>query len=304
VLSGAWIDQLRLHGRRPTAAQVRRWPSDTRLLPLARANVRVRDVGAGPRTVLLSPDPPVVLEHYERLIELLSPHMRVVCFEFPGCGFSYPRLGFNFTLADHVAIVREVIDRLDIGRATLAFTCVNALHALAFAHAHPSRVERMVLAQVASTNEMRAFAERIAFRIAGINVLTTPVLGQLLLASNRDRVARSWFQAAAADAESAERLYAVSRPVLADGGEFCLASISQSGILEDAEGLTVPGCSAHVTWGDADRTHRKTCKTSIQAHLPQVTIRHCADCGHFPDIEAPVAYSRLILDGDAACGHP
>jgi pimeloyl-ACP methyl ester carboxylesterase len=237
----------------------------------------------------------VVLESYERLIELLSPHVRVVCFEFPGSGFSYPRLGYNFTLADHVAIVREVMDCLDIDRATLAFTCVNALYAIAFAHENASRVERLILAQVADVVEMRSYAARIAFRVLGVNVLAVPVLGQLLLAKKRDLVAHSWFRVATPDRVCAERLSQASRAIFADGGEFCLASVSQSGILDDAEGLMVTSCPAHVTWGEADRTHRKTSKTSVRRHLPHATLRHCMHIGHFPDIEAPVEYSRLIL---------
>jgi pimeloyl-ACP methyl ester carboxylesterase len=297
LITGAWIDQLRLNWRLPTAAQARRWPSGTQLLPLSRAIVRVRDIGAGPRIVILTPDAPLVLESYDALIELLSHHVRVVCCEFPGVGFSYPRLGFNFTLADHLAIVREIMDRLDIGHATLAFTCINALHAIAFADAHPSRVDRLVLAQVANAKEMRSYAKRIAFRFAGLNVLAAPVLGQLLLAMKRDLVARSWFRAAAPDLDCAERLWQTSRAVFAEGGQFCLASIVQSGLLDDVERLIVASCPADVTWGDADRTHRKTCKTSIRTHLPQATLEHCAGCGHFPDIEAPVAYGRLILQG-------
>jgi hypothetical protein len=98
-VSGAWIDQLRLHWRRPSKAEQAGWPAGTRLLDLPNAVIRVRVAGGGARTIMLTPDAPVMLEHYGPLIELLAPHARVVCFEFPGCGFSYPRFGFAFTLA-------------------------------------------------------------------------------------------------------------------------------------------------------------------------------------------------------------
>ena len=83
-MTGVWVDQLRLHWRRPPAMSTRHWPTGTRLVDLSNAVVRVRDIGAGSRTILLTPDAPVVLEHYDRLIELLAPRLRVVCFEFPG----------------------------------------------------------------------------------------------------------------------------------------------------------------------------------------------------------------------------
>jgi hypothetical protein len=44
------------------------------------------------------------------LIELLAPHARVICFEFPGCGFSFPRFGFNFTPSDYAGVIRGVMD--------------------------------------------------------------------------------------------------------------------------------------------------------------------------------------------------
>lgn len=130
-MSGAWIDRLRLHWRKPSKAEQASWPAGTRLIDLPNAAIRVRVAGDGARTIMLTPDAPAVLEHYDRLIALLAPEARVVCFEFPGCGFSYPRFGFGFTLADYVGVLRGVLDALEVRRATLAFTCVNALVAMA-----------------------------------------------------------------------------------------------------------------------------------------------------------------------------
>ena len=71
---GILIDQLRSHWRTPRASVARSWPEGTQLLELPNALVRARSTGTGSRTILLTPDAPVVLENYGALIELLAPY--------------------------------------------------------------------------------------------------------------------------------------------------------------------------------------------------------------------------------------
>jgi pimeloyl-ACP methyl ester carboxylesterase len=299
-MSGAWIDHLRLAWKRPSAAAQRRWPEGTRLIELPNALVRVRVTGSGERTVLLTPDSPVVLENYDAFIAELAPHVRVVCFEFPGCGFSYPRFGFDFTPDAYVGVVEGIMDALAIPRATLAFTCVNALVAMAYARRHPDRVAGLVLAQVASVPQMAAFGKRIDFKIAGVSLLQTPVLGQMLMVAARAWVARAWYRIALPRGFDSRAIVQATETVFAQGGEYCLASLMQGQAALRSDHVDCPDCRAHVTWGMADRTHAKTDKDSIQAHLPQARIHKVEGWGHCPDLEAPAAYARVVLDALAA----
>jgi pimeloyl-ACP methyl ester carboxylesterase len=293
-MSGASIDLMRLHWRQPSRSVIANSPPGTRLLELSNAVIRVREVGAGSQTILLTPDAPVVLENYNRLIDLLVPHARVICFEFPGCGFSYPRFGFNFKLSHYVNIVREVMDRLVVERGTLAFTCVNALVAMAFARQHPSRIERLALAQVAAIDQMEAFVSRIDIKILGVPVLATPVLGQVMMMARRSAVAHAWFRAALPKGFDKELIWGDARKVFQAGGQFCLASIVQGLTSIQADEVTTDVPSS-VVWGLADRTHRATRKESIQTHLAKARLHMLGDRGHCPDIEAPEAYSQLLL---------
>ncbi len=296
-MPGIFIDQLLLIWRHPSRRVMARWPEATRLLEFPNARLRVRDVGSGSRTIVLTPDSPVMLENYDRLIALLAPHARVICFEFPGCGFSYPRFGFRFALADYVGILGDVMDALHIERATLAFTCVNAFVAMAYARTHPDRVERLMLAQVAGAAQMRAFGERIDLNLGGLHVLHTPVLGQLFMMAARKPIAHRWFRSALPKGFDIGPIWDQVHRVLTDGGAFCLASLIQGQSMIAADELNVTGVPTHVVWGDADRTHRKTDKNSIVSHLPHAKIHHLEVCGHCPDIEAPELYSRLLLEG-------
>ncbi|HXZ02454.1 MAG TPA: alpha/beta hydrolase [Stellaceae bacterium] len=294
--SGGWVDRLTLGRRRPAASSAAAWPKGTRLIELPDATIRVREAGKGERVVLLTPDAPVVLENYDRLIDLLAREVRVVCFEFPGCGFSFPRWDFDFSLERYVGIVRGVMDALAIERATLAFTCVNASVAMAFARLYPGRVERLMLAQVAGVEEMRAFALRIDGRLGPIPLLHTPVLGQLFMMARRDFAARTWFRRALPKGFDVDSIWDVTRRVYERGGQFCMASIVQCHARVEAEQVTAPDCEAHVFWGDADRTHRETRKESVLAQLPRGRLHFLDERGHCPDIEAPDAYARLLLD--------
>lgn len=291
---GVYVDLLRLHWRKPPRRAMADWPSGTQLLELANAVIRVRDVGTGPHTILLTPDAPVVIENYNRLIDQLAPHARVICFEFPGCGFSFPRFGFKFRFADYVDVVRAVMDHHGVERAALAFTCVNALVAMGFAKQQPSRIAALALAQVASVDQMQAFTRRIDFSVVGVPVLRTPIVGQAFMIAARTAIAHHWFRVALPKGFDTDRVWVDARRVLDAGGIFCLASLMQGLSSIQAEDVTTD-VAASVAWGSADRTHRPTDKSSILAHLPHATITVVSECGHCPDIEAPEAYSRRLL---------
>lgn len=294
--SGGWVDRLKLGWRRPSPSAAASWPKGTRLIELPDAVIRVRDMGNGDRVVLLTPDAPVVLENYDRLIGLLAREVRVVCFEFPGCGFSLPRWDFDFSLERYVGIVKGVMDALAIERATLAFTCVNASVAMAFARSYPDRVERLKLSQVASVDEMRAFALRIDGRLGSIPILHTPALGQLFMMARRDFAAHNWFCRALPKGFDVDSIWDVTRRVYSRGGQFCMASIVQCHARVKPEQVTVSDCQADIFWGEADRTHRETRKDSVLAQLPRGRLHFLGDRGHCPDIEAPDAHARLLLD--------
>jgi pimeloyl-ACP methyl ester carboxylesterase len=298
--AGGWVDRLALGRRRPSAAAIEAWPSGTRLIELPDAVIRVRDVGPRDgRVFLLTPDAPVVIENYDRLVDALAARggVRVVCFEFPGCGFSFPRWSFDFSFDRYVGIVEGVMDALAIGRATLAFTCVNATVAMAFARLHPERVETLTLAQVAGVEAMRAYARRIDGGLGPIRLLHTPVLGQLFMMAARDATARSWFRRALPKGFDVDSVWDVTRQVYRRGGQFCMASIIQCHAhVEAAQATVPPGCPAQIFWGEADRTHRETRRESVLAQLPRGTLHVLPDRGHCPDIEAPDRYARLLLE--------
>lgn len=294
-MNGTWVDRLRLQHRRPSLRVSGNWPPGTRMIELANARVRVRDSGSGRDVIVLAPDAPIVLENYDPLIERLSPHARVICVEFPGCGYSVPKWNYGFALDDQVSVIAQVLDALSVEAAVLALTCVNAFAALAFAQRYPQRTRALALAQVGDIGAMTAFMNRIDLRVAGVSLLRTPILGQAFISLAAASTAKRWIDAAIPSDKVRDAVWMQSRPVFSSGGEFCLASIVQGLKGTSEEQLRLTSVPVTVTWGTHDPTHRRTDKSSLKNICPCAQINLLEGLGHCPDIEAPDLYADLLL---------
>jgi pimeloyl-ACP methyl ester carboxylesterase len=260
--------------------------------------LRVLEIGeAGGRApILLAADAPVVLEHMVPLVETLGRGRRVVALEMPGFGFSRPRRDYRFTLPEQVGVLLGLLDALGVSRAHLAFTCVNALIAAALAKRAPQRVERLTLGQLPSLAEYRRWADRIGLKVAGVSLLTTPGIGQALMAAAPSFVADKWFRGVSGPRADAGTYARVARKVYQDGGTFCLAALNQS--MDDVTAADIGPLSVPTTflWGAADRSHRATRRDTCRELAPQAEVRSFDDLGHCFDIEDPDRVASLLLD--------
>lgn len=266
------------------------WLPGARYLNTARGTVRVYDSrGTGP-VVVMVPDGPNVIEHHASVIELLTPHARVICFEMPGFGFSRPGFGYDHSLNAGAEIVLAVMDALNIKEAALHFSCANGFYALAAARLAPQRIRRLLLCQTPALESMTSWVQRVIPW-----PVRTPVIGQVLVRATRRRVAHGWYAAALPDAESRAPFRATADHALAHGACFCLAGVVQ-GLLR-AKQQALEGVKQPVTllWGDSDKSHRKTPVDSLLTLVPHAQIQHFPDCGHFPDLERPKQYAEISL---------
>ena len=121
-----------------------------RIIDLPNTFVRVRIAGEGGQTIVFACDPPNVVEQYDEIIEWLGPKYRVVCFEQPGFGFSFPKAGFGFTLAEYTDTLIALLEELNLAPYSLAFPCFSTYYAIAAAHRRPDLVRRLILMQATS----------------------------------------------------------------------------------------------------------------------------------------------------------
>ncbi len=253
--------------------------------------LRVTDTaGPGP-VVVFVPDGPNVVEHYGGLIRLLSSSCRVVCFDMPGFGFSLPAASYTHSLDQGAQAVLEVLDHLNIPRATLAFSCANGFYALRAAQLAPERISGLVLSQTPSLKAMHAWTARVVPA-----PLKIPVLGQCLGWLLRKRAAASWYRVALPRGTDPSGYHDVGLNALRCGACFSLAGVVQGLLREPGtalDGVTVP-CT--VIWGGKDRSHRETDPRSVLEIVPHAEVIAFADCGHFPDLENSERYAQILLE--------
>lgn len=277
-----------------------RWRSDPRMriVQVGANALRVLDAGdaGGHAPIVLAADAPVVLEHMVPLVEQLQPRRRVVALEMPGFGFSRPSPEYRFTLPEQVGVLLGVLDALDVRRAHLAFTCINAFVAAALAKRAPERVERLTLGQMPSVEEFRRWADRIDLKVAGVPVLATPGVGQALMAMAPSFVAARWFRGVSGPGADTEAFAREARKVFAGGGTFCLAALNQSMNAMTAADVGPLAVPTTFMWGASDRSHRATRRDTCREIAPHAEVRIFDDLGHCFDLEDPARVAALILD--------
>lgn len=249
--------------------------------------VRIRHVPStqGPR-VLFATDGPNVIEHYDALIDALVGRADVVVLEPPGTGASAPARGFDFTIDAFTSACGDALDAL--GPRTLVFPCYLGFVGQALARARPERVTRLVMPQTPSFADLRTWADGVDPK----RIVRTPVVGQVLMASTRRRIARGWYRASTGDRRFREPFVHAADEAFAFGACFCLASLMQ-GYERSAEPPASPlDVRAAVVWGARDRTHRQS---TPEAALPSAELVRFDACGHSPELEDPVAFAEWLL---------
>jgi pimeloyl-ACP methyl ester carboxylesterase len=260
-------------------------------LKISQGLLRLRDTGGRGPVILMTPDGPNVIEHHDKVIALLAPHARVICFDMPGFGFSKPAPGYGHRVEQGGDVVLGVMDALDIREASLLFSCANGFYAIAAAKAAPQRIRRLVLTQTPGLSVLEAWKQRNVPKL-----IQTPILGQITMRLARRKFAHAWYSIALNEKSQRTEFRAIANQALDDGACFCLADVVQG--MGKAELGQLQGVKQPTTllWGDADRSHKGTQAESLQELLPHAQIRHCPDCGHFPDLEQPKRYAETVLN--------
>lgn len=263
----------------------------TRIIETSVGPVRVYDSKSDRPCVVFAPDGPNVIEHYERLIELLSSKLRVVCFDMPGFGFSLPRSSYEHSLDQGAQAVLGVLDALAIKNATLAFSCANGFYALRVAQIAPDRISSLVLSQTPSMSAMHTWGKR-AIPLP----LRVPVLGQAVGWLIRKKSAHIWYGIALPKTTSAKPFEEKAQHALDGGGCFCLASVCQGLVRETVDSLLGVTTPCTLLWGTKDHSHKYTDPRSLHELVPSAEIILIEDCGHFPDVEQPERFASILME--------
>lgn len=284
-MSGNFIDTFRMGFKRVPANQ----GAQVKLVETDYGNLRVLDTQGYKPVIINVPDGPNVIEHHEELIKGLATRFRVICFEFPGFGFSYPSSQYDYSLHKSADLLLNLMDILKVDKAALSFSCSNGFYAMKAIEKTPERFNHLFLAQTPSMHAMRNWAANTI-----PSVLTLPVIGQLANSFLEKKFARSWYKYALPKGADVSDYKERALYALNNGGCFCLSGLVQ-GLRKDSDSeLNVTGVPATMVWGSKDFTHTKTDSQSIRTHLPGCEIIAFDHCGHFPELEDTKNYVSLL----------
>jgi pimeloyl-ACP methyl ester carboxylesterase len=256
-------------------------------LSLKSGQIRVCVKGSGKTTVLLCPDPPCTLEHYQPLIDILAQDYRVVAFEGPGFGGSAPSYSYDYSLNAGASLIDEVLQATATSNVILCLPCVSGLYALNFAFVHPKRVKAVVAIQTADWHDMLLWMNRIdPFRL-----IRTPVIGQVFSATLPGWLKSHWYGIAEPDSTKCGRYKIASHQ---HACHFCLASVLQVFKGPDPFSDKILKVPSAILWGKKDRSHRPTPPLSAGKYLQDPALSLVPDAGHFPEMTAPEQLREII----------
>lgn len=290
---GYIVDGLRHLGRTPSAQVCASWPNGIYMLNTNSGKIRVRDTGGNKPALLMVPDGPSVIEHFDCLISKLTSHFRVVCFDMPGFGFSYPALHYNFGIEKSCDVIISVMDALTIKQATLSFSCINGHIATSVAKKFPERVTRLVLAQTPSLEIMTT--QWVSCNVP--KIVKIPIVGQAVNALMSKKFSSKWYSVALPKNSShKENFIERSSVALSSGGCFCFASIVQGMVNEKSYALSNLEIPTTMIWGNKDWSHKDTEFDSFFENVPHCEIIEFEGCGHFPNLENPKRFAEILCD--------
>jgi len=285
MITGNFVDNIRFGLKRVNA----QWNSHIRLLQTDFGTIRILDTGNNKPVIVNVPDGPNVIEHQLGLINSLSQNFRIICFEFPGIGFSHPNSKFDYSFDKASKLVINVLDILKVNRATLAFSCSNGFYAIKTAQEFPDRIKRLFLSQTPSTHAMDKWTNDSI-----PTVLKYPVIGQIANSFFEKKFAKIWYKYALPKSTDKTEYRDTAISALEKGGCFCLSSLVQGLEKEINKTLYIHNIPTTLIWGSQDYTHRNTDRNSILEHIPNCEIIEFKNCGHFPELEETEKYVSLI----------
>lgn len=286
-MTGNFIDSIRYSWK-----QVPKLDQDFFYLDTDYGKIRVFDTKGNLPVIINVPDGPNVIEHQLPLLESLSKDFRVVSFEYPGVGYSFPNRKYDYSYESGAGLLFQIMDIMKLVKVNLLFSCSNGFYAMHASANDPDRFNHIFLSQTPSFESMLQWTKKSI-----PSLLKIPIVGQLTNAIYDKKLADTWYKyALPKDHPHRKKYRQIAKSSLSNGGCFCLSSLVHG--LKKEEKINVEQVVTPTTmvWGSLDFTHRNTDKHSIKKHIKHCEIIEFNNCGHFPELERTQEYVRLIKE--------
>jgi pimeloyl-ACP methyl ester carboxylesterase len=238
---------------------------------------------------------------WTHLVDKLDDDHRVLVPDLFGHGDSAKPLG-DYSLSAHAAAMRDLLDHLGIERVTLVGHSLGGGIAMQFYYLFPERVDRLVLVSSGGLGREVNFLLRSATLPGAAQVLgvlaSAPVLSHVE-ALGRGASKVGWRPGAditaiwegfssLGDRDSRRAFLATTRAVIDIGGQ----TISAHDHL-DGSSLPIPTL---IVWGTKDRMIPVSHALSVQNALPECRVELFEGAGHFPHLEDPDRFARVVRE--------
>ncbi len=241
---------------------------------------------------------------WAHLVDKMDDDHRVVMPDLFGHGESAKPLG-DYSLSAHAAAMRDLLDHLEIERVTLVGHSLGGGIAMQFFYLFPERVDRLVLVSSGGLGREVSALLRSATLPGAAQVLS--VLASAPVVSRVEALGRGaskvgWRPGAdigeiwrgfssLGDRGSRRAFLATTRAVIDIRGQ----TISARDHVEGA-----PPIPTLIVWGSKDRMIPPSHALNVQDELPDCRVELFEGAGHFPHLEDPDRFTRLLREFVAA----
>jgi pimeloyl-ACP methyl ester carboxylesterase len=248
-------------------------------------------------------------ETWRDQIDRLGTGLRVVAPDLFGHGASAKPAG-DYSLGAHAATLRDLLDALALPGATVVGHSLGGGIALQFAYLFPERVDGLVL--VGSGGLGRELNPLLRAATLPGSELVLPVLASNWVHAVGDTALHWWSKiglpsispssdegwrglSSLADAETRRAFLATSRAVIDVHGQTVSAANRLSGMASRP---------AMLIWGARDRIVPPAHIASAKQELPASRVEMFARSGHFPHLDEPDRFARVLREFMAQSAHP
>ena len=219
----------------------------------------------------------------------------VVAIDLLGFGYSDKPRSFDYSIASQARTVARFMNRLGIGRATIAGSSYGGAVAATLALDYPERVEKLVLVDTVSNDNLRSHPILKLAAIPGIGEAITPFLVDSR-AFHRHRM-RGTLAPANHDLITDDRVEGVLRPLMAADAHHSLLATSRAWsanrIEEDAELISQPTL---ISLGEDVKVIPVEDGHKLHQSILNSRLVILKNCGHVPQEEKSAIFAQLVTE--------
>jgi pimeloyl-ACP methyl ester carboxylesterase len=233
---------------------------------------------------------------WEKQIEVLSQHHRVLALDLVGHGFSdRPRI--SYTPDAYVDCVRDFMDRLGLEKAVLIGNSMGGGIAWAMAVLFPERVDKLILIDSVPPDVLGAVRNESFRTLIAMN--RVPFLAQWIIASRSRRSLRQVLRECLSDRTLIReailrRQYDLLRIKGTTWVLYSTLAHAEEG-LKFRDRLREIVCPTLLIWGEEDQVLPCSVGEALHEMIPGSVLRVIPKSGHIPMWESPEKVNPLLL---------